>query len=449
MKQLVLLPLIFCLRISAQENYHSTTLKNGLEVLIIEDHSVPLVNIEMAFKSGGFVETFETDGLSHLYEHMIFNATEGYPTAKAFSNALLRQGIILNAGTDQELVNYYFTLPSVNFLRGMDLFSQGILSPLFLEEELENEKQIVNNEFQRAEADPLFLLDRETDRKLWGEHFSRKNVIGDHEVILSAQKEQLEELRNRYYHPNNALLIIAGDINKDSAFMAAKQSFEGWIAASSDPHVTYPVPAFDPIKQAKRFVMASANTVESVMLYAWQGPDCRNDLKGLFAAQVFFRMINLRSSTFNEKLVETKLLYDFSARSTFSRYSGSLYIEAYPNEKRITKAIQLMNEEIEQWSIPTYFTENQLQAAIKSIAIDESYDQELLSEYIHEVSYRWASGDILTPNAYLNNIKKVTLQDIRAFISDYVTDQPHSAGLIVPTDQIKRMKLSGWTIENH
>lgn len=267
----IVFSILFCLsivKLQAQDNYSIGSLKNGLKILIIEDHALPLIHIEMAFKSGGFVETPEMDGLSHLYEHMIFNVTEGYSTAKSFSDEIQKNGILTNAGTDQELVNYYFTLPSTHFIKGLDLFSQGILTPLFLEEELENEKQIVNNEFERYETDSFFLLDRETDHKLWGNDFSRKNVIGDHEVILSAHIEQLQELKKRYYYPNNALLIIAGDIDREIVMAAAKDKFEDWEASYQDPNKLYPIPEFQKMKQSCHFAILDENTEEPTALYA-------------------------------------------------------------------------------------------------------------------------------------------------------------------------------------
>ncbi|MEQ9442363.1 MAG: pitrilysin family protein [Cyclobacteriaceae bacterium] len=432
----------------AQENYHTTALENGLKILIIEDHSLPLVHIEMAFKSGGFVETSETDGLSHLYEHMIFNATEGYPTAKAFNDEILKYGILTNAGTDQELVDYFFTLPSINFIRGMELFAQGILHPFFLEEEFENEKKIVNNEFQRYESDPLFLLDRKTDHKLWGRHFSRKNVIGDHEVILSAQKEQLQALKTRYYHPNNALLIIAGDIKKESAMAVARENFQDWQTSTTDPHQSYAIPKFEAMEQPEHFAMLDENTEAPIVLYSWQGPDTQNDLTGLFAAEVLCQMLNLKNSSMHQKLVETNLVYEFEARVTFSRYTSSLYIEAYPNEKKLAEAVRAIDEEINRWSVTDYFTHDQIKAAIKRIQITEAYSQEELSEYIHELSYRWSAGDLLTPTEYLRGISKVTLSDINALISHYIINQNKSVGLISAPQLRKQIKKIGWKIEN-
>ena len=97
---------------SAQEpQIHHTRLKNGLDVLIVEKHNAPLVTVEVAVKTGSFTETPDTNGLSHLYEHMFFKGNAALPTQDRYMARVRELGISFNGTTSTERVNYFFTLP--------------------------------------------------------------------------------------------------------------------------------------------------------------------------------------------------------------------------------------------------------------------------------------------------------------------------------------------------
>ncbi len=92
-------------------NYFHTKLASGLEVLVVEDKSVPLATVEITTKNGSYTEPPEFNGLSHLYEHMFFKANKDYPSQEVYMAKVRELGIVFNGTTSEERVNYYFTLP--------------------------------------------------------------------------------------------------------------------------------------------------------------------------------------------------------------------------------------------------------------------------------------------------------------------------------------------------
>ena len=98
----------------------------------------------------------------------------------------------------------------------------ALFYPLFQQKELERERVVVLGEFDRNEANPRFHLGREIDRKLWYQHFSRKNVIGDREAILATTREKMQTLKDRYYVPNNSALLFAGDVDAGRGLRARR-----------------------------------------------------------------------------------------------------------------------------------------------------------------------------------------------------------------------------------
>ncbi len=425
------------------ENYYYTVLSNGLEVLIIEDHSVPLVHLEMAFRAGAFTEGPEQDGLSHLYEHMIFNATDGYPTASIYNDKMLSMGIVSNANTDQEIVNYYFSLPASNVAEGLQLFAQGLLSPLFLEDELEKEKMIVRDEFQRLESDIFFLLDRETDRRLWGEFFSRKNVIGDHQVIMSATKKHLLQFHHKYHQPDNALLIIAGDIQKGETMNFVENLFSSWKRFSGDFDIEA-VPEIVPLARPVNFLLEHEAAESPAILYAWPGPDSRGPAKAFYASEVLMRMLNLQSLPLQQELVETGKMNNATFRTTSSKYHSTLYLEAELGSDQLGSAIRAVEKQLKALESGEYFSEDQVALAKNAIVIEEAYRQEELSEFIHIIAYRWASGGINMVADYMPAINRVMLEDIESVVNEYMAGQPRTAGIILSPGVLRKTRLENF-----
>src|SRR5215207_6814411 len=167
-------------------NFHLQKLKNGLEVLVIEDKTVPLITVEICVKNGSYTEDAEYNGLSHLYEHMFFKANKDLPSQEQFLERKNELGLSLNGTTSNERVNYFFTHNKKFLVEGLKFMNSAIRYPLFKEDEMKRENPVVDGEFQRAESNPTFWLMNDMSRKLWGDLYSRKNVIGDHNIILTA-----------------------------------------------------------------------------------------------------------------------------------------------------------------------------------------------------------------------------------------------------------------------
>ena len=227
-------------------NFFMTKLDNGLEVLVIEDASVPLVTVEIVVKNGAYTEDTAFNGLSHLYEHMFFKANKALPSQEQFLDKVNELGIVFNGTTSDERVNYFFTLSSNKIDEGLNFMNNAIRYPLFLESEMKRENPVVDGEFQRNESNPVFHLLDDMNRNMWGKHYSRKNAIGDHQIILTATPEKMRTIQAKYYWPNNSMLVIAGDAKHESIFAKVKELYGDWKPSDFDPFVKWPVPEFDP-----------------------------------------------------------------------------------------------------------------------------------------------------------------------------------------------------------
>src|SRR3954468_9522167 len=112
-------------------------LANGLEVIVVENHGVPLATVEIDVKNGSFTQTAEYEGLAHMYEHMFFKANSKYPEPNQFWDRASELGAVFNGTTREEVVNYYMTVPTENLGDAIELVSFAIRTPLFRQDELE------------------------------------------------------------------------------------------------------------------------------------------------------------------------------------------------------------------------------------------------------------------------------------------------------------------------
>ena len=121
----------------------SHVLPNGLEVIILEDHSIPLVTIELAVKNGSYTEPPDLNGLSHLYEHMFFKQNRAIANAEDYLRRIGQMGIAYNGTTREEVVDYYFTTTSPNIRTAMQFMKDAARYPLFDEREFGREKEVL------------------------------------------------------------------------------------------------------------------------------------------------------------------------------------------------------------------------------------------------------------------------------------------------------------------
>ncbi len=411
-------------------NFHLTKLKNGLEVLVIEDKTVPLITIEICVKNGSYTEDPEYNGLSHLYEHMFFKANKDIPSQEAFLARVNELGMQWNGTTSNERVNYFFTLNKKFLNEGLQFMNSAIRYPLFQEEEMKKENPVVDGEFQRAESEPTFWLFQDMNHKLWGDLYSRKNVIGDHNVILTATTEKMKTIQNKYYHPNNSILVIAGDADHDVVFRKAAEYFESWKPSDFDPFVKYPIPEFKPLAKSETFITENPNARNNIILMSWHGPDTRNDLKSTYAADVFSFILSQKSSKFQQELVNSGLAFYATLNYSTCKYTGPVNFFVVPHPAKIKEAMAKVDEHIAQWDSDAYFTDEELETAKRLLEISDARGREKTSEFIHTVTFWWASASIDYYTDYVANLKKVTRDDIKRYVSMYIKDKPRITGIL-------------------
>ncbi|CAN5386069.1 pitrilysin family protein [soil metagenome] len=418
-------------------NFFFTKLSNGLEVLVIEDNSVPLATIELCVHNGAYCESPDYDGLSHLYEHMFFKANKDIPSQELFMKRVQELGISFNGTTSNERVNYFITLGNQKLTEGLTFMNSAIRYPLFLEEEMKKENPVVDGEFQRAESNPVFFLLKDMDHALWDTLYSRKNTIGDHDIILTATPAKMRIIQEKYYYPNNSIIVIAGDVKHEAVFKQVQDIYGDWKASDFDPLVKFPIPTFPPLKTSKSFVTTNDNAQVPIILRSYYGPDTRGDINATYAADVFSYILSQKSSKLQQELVDKGIAYQVQVGYSTLKYVGPIQIFLVPNPMKIKEAYKILLKHIDMWDSEDYFTDEQLETAKTMLAIQDAYSKESTSEFVSQLTYWWSSASIDYYTSYVDNLKKVSRQDIQAYVRKYIKGQNYVDGLLTSTTLIE------------
>jgi zinc protease len=187
-------------------------LKNGLTVLLVEDSSVPLVSYHTWFKVGSRDEQLGVTGAAHMLEHMMFKGAKKY-SGKDFDRILHENGITNNAFTSNDFTGFYQNLPSSKLELMMDLDSDRLRSLKLDPNDLTSELQVVGEERRwRVDNNPVGLLRENFMATLFQVHPYKWPVIGWMQDIQSYTSDKLRFFYDQFYVPNNAVLVIVGDL---------------------------------------------------------------------------------------------------------------------------------------------------------------------------------------------------------------------------------------------
>ena len=441
LQQLSLIVLIFLVTIPAfaKPQWQQKTLKNGLQVIVIENHAVPLVTIELAVKNGSYTEPPEYNGLSHLFEHMFFKSNEKSKSEGYFEGAG-ELALFRNATTREEVVNYYATAVKTSLRPGMIIMRDALRYPLFDKQELDQEIQIVLDEFSRNEANPFYYLNHAIDEKMWWKYPSRKNPLGARDVISTCTPEKMRTIQKKYYVPNNTALILTGDVNTAEIFKMAEELYGDW-PAQENPFIKNPLVTHPPIQKDEGIIVTQPVQSASLII-SYHGPSTDTDSAATYAADVLSFALRQQDSKFYKNLVDTGLMNGVSLGYLTQRNVGPIQFIGQSSPDKLKAAIKAVQSELSKLDALDYLTDEQLESAKTLLEANETFGREKPSEYAHTLSFWWASSGLDYFANYLENCRKVTKLDIQRYVRKYIKGQKRIVGVMLSEEEKKRISLT-------
>ncbi len=250
-------------------DYEKYTLPNGLDVILREDHRLPLVAVNTWYHVGPANETVGRTGFAHLFEHMMFQSSGHVPEDEIWKDLEGAGASFINGTTDFDRTNYMEDLPANQLELALWLESDrmGFLLDRVDDASLANQQDVVRNERrQSVENAPYQLVEEE----MWHTMFPKGHpyyavVIGSHEDVQAAKLEDVKDFFRRYYCPNNASLVIVGDIDKAATKKLVEKYYGSIPRGEPVPPITATTP---PITSERRITVPDKITLSRVYM-AW------------------------------------------------------------------------------------------------------------------------------------------------------------------------------------
>jgi len=253
-------------------SFEKYVLPNGLEVILSEDHRLPLVAVNVWYHVGPANEEPGRTGFAHLFEHMMFNGTKHVQGDSFWKFVEGAGGSDINGTTSLDRTNYFQTLPANQLELGLWLESDrmGYLLDGLDQEKLSNQQDVVRNERRQSiENRPYGIVDEMVFHQLFPKgHPYYANIIGSHADIQAAQLDDVQSFFKKYYAPTNASIAVVGDIDKAATRKLVEKYF-GPLKAG--PKVEKPSVQAPPITSERRVVVTDRVELPRVTM-AWLSP---------------------------------------------------------------------------------------------------------------------------------------------------------------------------------
>jgi len=223
--------------------FKESTLKNGLRVLYVEDHSAPVIALSITYNVGSRDERQGRTGFAHLFEHMMFKGSENVGSGEHFL-LVFNNGGNMNGTTNEDRTNYFEILPANQLDLALFLESDRMKSLAITKENLDNQRNAVQEERRiGVDNEPYGKSDERLQELVYDNFAYKHTTIGSMEDLNAATVEDVAAFFKMYYAPNNAVLVLVGDFKPDEALAKIRASFESIPRQPTPPKVDMTEPA--------------------------------------------------------------------------------------------------------------------------------------------------------------------------------------------------------------
>jgi zinc protease len=295
------------------------TLANGLRVVVVEDHAAAVVQTAMWYRFGALEEMPGKTGLAHGLEHMMFRGTKNV-SGGGLDDISARLGAVVNANTSDDFTHYYTVMPADKADLAIHLEADRMRGLLLMQSDWAVEKGAVLSEYDGDVSSPVFRLVTKVREQLYAGSPYARTALGARGDIVRSTAADLRRYYDAWYRPNNATLVVTGDVTPASVFASA-QSWFGALAPAPLPSQT-PQPA--PVASPNPSVAITGEYPYAVVDLAYRIP---GDL-GADAAptQVFASLVNSERSSFYRALVLSKLTLGYNAYADTALHDGIFHV---------------------------------------------------------------------------------------------------------------------------
>lgn len=422
--------------VRAVEGIAEFRLANGLQVLLFPDVSLPRVTVNLTIFVGSRHEGYGEAGMAHLLEHMVFKGT---PTHADIPALLKQRGADYNGTTWLDRTNYYETLPASdeNLEFALQLEADRMINSLIRAEDLASEMTVVRNEFERGENDPQSVLMQRMLGAAYEWHNYGRSTIGNRADIERVPIENLRRFYQRFYQPDNAMLIIAGKFNPQLALQLTQKYFGAIPRPERQLERTY---TEEPAQDGERLVTVrrvGEVPLAGVVYHIPSGshPD--------FAAVdvLATAMSSEPAGRLYEALVKRRVAASV-AGFTFALHDPGVILFAVEAAQGTDAGtlLQTLTEAVET-AADTAFTAEEVERARQELLRQRELSVTSSSRIAIELSDWAAQGDWRLFFLHRDRLEKVTAEDVQRVARQFLVQSNRTAGVFEPTKEPSRATI--------
>ena len=409
-----------------------TLQSNGLQVLLMPEHSSPTLTFMVTYRVGSKNEVTGTTGATHLLEHLMFKGSKNHTREKGnnVDQLLERTGALFNATTWLDRTNYYANMGSEHLATVVDMEADRMRNLLLREEDRKPEMTVVRNEFERGENSPIQALYKEIYQTAFVAHPYHHSTIGHRSDIEKVSIEKLREFYNTYYWPNNATVTIIGDFEPAKALELVKKSFGIY------PRSPKPIPAVyteEPEQTGARRTVVKRPGQLGVVAVAHKIPA---------ATHPDFAPVMLMSAILADGK-NSRMYKAITNKNLSTGVDGELGIFSDPSMHIVFAPLApgAKHDEVEAIIVQEIerlkkdgVTEVELKAAVAKNAADAAFKLDGSFGIAGNINEFISAGDWTLFYGLDEATKKVTVADIQRVASKYLVEDSSTTGWFIPTN---------------
>ncbi len=446
---LTLLTLLTAVEVTANAGVEQRTLDNGLKVLVKPDRRAPIVTSQVWYKVGSSYEYGGITGVSHILEHMMFKGTENLEPGE-FSRIIAANGGNENAFTGRDYTAYFQTLAADRLEVSFELEAERMRRLALPEDEFLKELEVVKEERRlRTDDDPETTTYERFTAAAYDASPYQIPIIGWPSDLETMQVDDLRRWYRQWYAPNNATLVVVGDVEPEAVFALAERHF-GPLQPET---ITPPKPRAEPPQRGEKRLTVAAPAKEPYLIMGWKTPVIAQGADAPWEPYALEMLASVLdggdSARFSRELVRAQRIAASAGAgySAFARLPGLFLVDGTPAKGRDIPTLEaalmqqierVRDEPVNEDELARIRT--QLVAA-KIYERDSIFSQALQLGKLETVGLGWELVD-----AYVEHLKAITPEQVQAVARKYLIPETRTIAILDPQpigDDTRRAAVGG------
>ncbi len=423
----------FVARTDASAEVARETLTNGLKVVVVKNTLAPVVATVMNYLAGSNEAPPGFPGMAHAQEHMMFRGSPGLSQAQ-LANLIASMGGNANADTQESITQYFFTVPAADLDIALHIEAIRMGAALDSEGLWEKERGAIEQEVAQDLSSPMYIFYERLLADIFAGTPYAHSPLGTHRSFQQTTGAMLKDFHDQWYAPNNAILVIAGDVEPEETLKKVKKLFESIPSKKIPQRPTVNLQPLKPTKIELKSDLPYGLAVVAYRLPGYQDSDYA-------AGEILSDVLESQRGNLYALVPEGKaLMYDFQS-SIFPRAGLGFAMAAFPRGGNGESLISEMKKRISD-----YVKQGIPADLVKAAKLQETTSAEFSKNSISGLASEWSDALSLkgldSPEAGLKRLKAVTVEQVNRVAKNYLVNDTAIVGILTPETSGKPTTLN-------